>query len=37
MIDAAIADGTFEAGAFRNVRVHPPVEEWPERWLILKE
>lgn len=37
MIDAAIADGSLEAGAFNNVRVAPPVSEWPEHWRILKE
>ena len=37
MIDAAIADGTLERGAFNNVRVTPPVEAWPEHWRHLKE
>jgi hypothetical protein len=37
MIDAAIADGTLEAGAFNNVTVQPPACEWPERWRHLKE
>ena len=36
VIDAAIADGTFEAGALKNVRVTPPVALWPERWKFLK-
>jgi len=37
MIDAAILEGKLQAGAFRNVTVQPPAEEWPERWRFLKE
>jgi hypothetical protein len=36
-IDAAIAVGSLKAGAFQNVRVNPPPDEWPERWKHLRE
>lgn len=37
MVDAAILDGSLKAGAFNNVTVVPPVDQWPERWRFLKE
>jgi hypothetical protein len=37
LIDAAIANGSLEAGALKHVRVYPPAKEWPERWRFLKE
>lgn len=35
VIESAINDGSLKAGVFKNVQVHPPVEQWPERWHFL--
>jgi hypothetical protein len=36
-IESGIASGSLQAGAFNNVHVHPPRDQWPEEWRFLKE
>ena len=34
-IERGINDGFLKAGVFKNVQVHPPVDQLPERWHFL--
>jgi hypothetical protein len=36
VINASIASGELQAGAFNHVKVIPPVEQWPAEWQHLK-
>ena len=36
MIDDAILKGYLQAGAFNQLSVTPPVDQWPDRWKHLK-
>jgi hypothetical protein len=37
IIEANIANGSWQAGHLNGISVMPPVEAWPPEWRALKE